>query len=187
MDLEARFARLERRNRILTCVALLAAMAAPLGYLAPRMGAAEDAKASAVDVAEKLVLRSASGAVAAALVSTPSGSNLTLCDATGKPRMVFAVGSEGPNLVFLDANQASTNKGVKLALSANSKSGPSVALYGDETTPLASLRTKPGTGAAAPSGLFVAVNEENRPVAFPRATKTEGDEGKAATTTSSRN
>jgi hypothetical protein len=182
MDLEARIARLERRNRTLTCVALLAAMAVPLGYLVPCMGAADETKASAVDVAERLVLRNASGGVAATLVSTSSGANLTLCDTSGKPRMVFAVGKDGPNLVFLDANQASANKGVKLALSANSTTGPSVALFGDETTPLASLRTKPGSGSAAASGLFVAVNEENRPVAFPRASKSEGNDGKAAAT-----
>src|SRR5688572_27436038 len=130
MDLDARIVRLERRNRVLTLVALTAALAAPLGLFLPRLAPTEEPKGSAIDVAERLVLRSATGAVAATLVSTPSGANLTLCDGVGRPRMVFAVGKDGPNLVFLDGNQAGANKGVRLALTSNTKSGPSIALFG---------------------------------------------------------
>ena len=188
MDLDARIARLERRNRVLTCVAVLAAMAAPIGYLSPRLGAADDSKGTGADIAERLVLRSASGAVAATLVAAPSGANLSLCDATGKPRIVFAVGKDGPSLVFLDANQSSANKGVRVAISANPKSGPSVALFGDDAaTPLASVRTKSAAGSTTASGVFVAVNDENLPVAFPRGTKADAEPKPAATTTSSRN
>jgi hypothetical protein len=181
MDLDARIARLERRNRVLTLVALTAALAAPLGLLLPRLAATEETKGSAIDVAERLVLLSATGSVAATLVSTPAGANLTLMDGVGRPRMVFAVGKDGPNLVFLDGNQAGANKGVRLALSANTKSGPSVALFGDDgAAPLATVRTKAQAGSTT-SGVFVAVNDENRPVAFPKSTANETEEAKATT------
>jgi hypothetical protein len=92
--------------------------------------------------------------------------------------MVFAVGKDGPNIVLLDAQQSAANKGVRVALTASDKSGSSLSLFGENgTTPVASVRAKPGAGAASASGVFVAVNDENRPVAFPRSAKSvEGDD-----------
>jgi len=184
MDLNARIIRLERRNRLLIGVVTLFAVLTPVGVLLPRMRAADESKGTAVDVAERLVLRNANGGLAATLVATPNGGSLSLCDANGKPRMVFAVGKEGPNLGFLDANQSGDNKGVRLALSTSDKTGPSVSLFGASgALPLASARTKPAAGSTPASGAFVAVNEEGRPVAFPRTVKPESDEpGPAAAT-----
>jgi hypothetical protein len=189
MDLHARVARLERRNRILSGLVLALAVAAPAGLLIPRLGAADDGKAGAVDVSERLVLRNANGVVAATLVSTTAGANLSLHDAVGRPRMVFAVGKDGPNLVFLDGNQATDNKGVRLALSASEKAGASVSLFGAKgTTPLASTRTKPASGSHPASGAFVAVNEDGRAVAFPRSTKpSDGDESPASASIGAKN
>ena len=120
MDLTARVARLERRNRLLMgMVALLAAPAA-FGLLYPRLNAADD-KASSIEVAERLVLRNANGVVAATLVAAPTGGSLSLCDAAGRPRAVVAVGKDGPSLVFLDGNQSTANRGVRLAASASGR------------------------------------------------------------------
>ena len=68
MDLNARVARLERRNRLLMgMVALLAAPAA-FGLLFPRLNAADD-KATAMEVAERLVLRNAKAPDACVIIS----------------------------------------------------------------------------------------------------------------------
>ena len=185
MDLNARIIRLERRNRVLIGLVALFAVMTPLGVVLPRLRAADEPKGTAVDVAERLVLRNANGGLAATLVATQTGGSLSLCDANGKPRMVFAVGKDGPNLVFLDANQSGDNKGVRLALSTSDKTGPSVSLFGATgALPLASARTKAAAGSTPASGAFVAVNEEGRPVAFPRSVKADSDEpGPAAATT----
>ena len=114
--------------------------------------------------------------VSASISATPNGANLTLSDADGKPRMVFTAGKEGSGLVLLDANQGTANKGVRAALSAYAKPGPSLSLFGeDSSTPLALVRTKT-SAAKIGSGSFVAINEENRPVAFPRGKAVDSEE-----------
>lgn len=171
MDLQARVQLLERRNRILTRLFALLALATPVGYLLPSLGAADD-RSAATEIADRLVLRNANGTVAATLIATATGGNLSLCDAVGKPRMVFAVGKDGPNVVLLDSTQSSANKGVRVALSASDKAGSSLSLFGETgTIPLASVRAKPAAGSTPATGAFVAVNDENRPVAFPRSSK----------------
>jgi hypothetical protein len=176
MDLQARVQLLERRNRILIGLFAMLAIATPAVSLLPRLGAADD-KSAATEIADRLVVRNANGTVAATLVATASGGNLSLCDALGKPRMVFAVGKDGPNIVLLDSQQSSATKGVRVALSASDKAGSSLSLFGDGATiPLASVRAKPASGSTPASGAFVAVNEENRPVAFPRSSKVGDDE-----------
>ena len=175
MDLQARVQLLERRNRILTRLFALLALATPVGFLLPRLGAADD-RSAATEIADRLVLRNANGTVAATLIATATGGNFSLCDAVGKPRMVFAVGKDGPNVVLLDSTQSSANKGVRVALSASDKAGSSLSLFGETgTIPLASVRAKPAAGSTPATGAFVAVNDENRPVAFPRSSK-EGEE-----------
>lgn len=184
MDLQDRVAQLERRNRNLTVLFALLALATPVGLMLPRLGAADDSK-GATEVNDRLVLRNPNGTIAATLVATATGGNLSLCDAVGKPRMVFAIGKEGPNLVFLDSQQTSATKGVRVALSSTDKNGSSLSLFGDDKIPLASIRAKPAAGSTPANGSIVAVNDENRPVTFPRSSKVDAEDHPAAATTSS--
>ncbi|HVJ82618.1 MAG TPA: hypothetical protein VNC50_16230 [Planctomycetia bacterium] len=176
-DLQARLLRLERRNRQLGALLGVAFLAAPAFWMTQSVKADDKSDAVPIVAGEQILLKNASGAKAATLWSTPEGSNLSLCDAAGQPRLVLTVGKEGPALLLLDG-AGSAGSGVKLALSANPKSGPSLLLFGDEKgAPLAALRAKPGSKEAAAQGQLLVTNGDKQQVAFPRTVVDPLDDG----------
>jgi hypothetical protein len=182
-ELQARLLRLERRNRQLGALLGAALLAAPAFWMTQSVRADDKAAAVPLVAGEQILLKNANGAKAATLWATPDGSNLSLCDANGQPRLVLAVGRDGPALLLLDG-AGSAGSGIKLALSANPKSGPSLLLFGEEKgAPLAALRAKPSSKDGKAQGQLLVTNGDKQQIAFPRVNvdfpEDDGDPNKA--------
>jgi hypothetical protein len=169
MELAQRIARLERRNRQLVLAMGVMIMVSAFVVWSQKAGAQAGGEDSKTGVSDRLILKGKNGRVAATLWATETGSSLTLNDSFGKPRLVLSVGDEGPLLMMLDQNQTGQNRGIRLAMGSNPKSGPSLSLFGDDPkVPLAAVRTKPSSGEKSASGMLVVTNESDTQVTFPR-------------------
>ena len=169
MEIHERLARLERGERRYRWLLVAAVAAAPMAWTLKPAAAAAAVEA---DTVPAVAVRNPTGTVVATMRATDDGSSLTLCDATGKPRMLFAVSKSGPGIFLLDGKPDGVNRGVRLALSVNEKSGPSVALFnGSAAKPAASVKLK----ADGTMGTFIATDGGEQQFAFPKASVEEGD------------